>query len=907
MDLLPVEKALLSGKWVNSQITASPATNMAKTILDGNFGEPFTSPTATKLFKLTSTDIRHGISSLFDPSTSLSNDELESDLLRLNLAIACLHAFVQVNWTGPDLKVQPLDVLKLEFATEEALNQYAIAELAYGGEPAYHLARAATFLRLAQILFDVPYKRCQSAVWWRLRAHLVHQEVLDEPVPLPEHTLRLFEHWQSMFPKDSRELAGRIVLENGLLHHVFRQDKAAAERFVCAARTTGLEYELSGALGKRTKFQQTELSQLVLLAESHLPEDKIDSSDSTVSISQTEDKVVAPETLALNDDTLLEQTEFTSSSPDSSRPDRLKHLDLSNQPPLHPLDQCILLSLCLNLKNTSPVHGLTYEQMAPYIARVITHPRNWSIHTMALLLRSRLESTRTRTVERSTLQLQALVDQMPTTMETDGTANSAPLSERLRYFHSLPLPSRWEMERELAARYISLGVIRSALQIYEKLEMWEEVVRCHVSLERSDRGIAIIQELLEGNKVEAETVLSRGKAGTSDPDKHRRVLDIAREAKLWCLLGDLQPDKAVEHYNRAWEISNQTSGRAMRSLGGYYFTRNEFIEARECLRKAVKINPLLSRSWFVLGCACMRLEDWEGAKDAFTRCVSIDEDDAESWSNLASIYLRMGDEKGTRENSPQSTSHTNKMLAFRALKQGLKHGYENWRMWSNYMIIAVDVGELAEATRALGRIVQETSNKGTVVIDEDVLDRLVNAVTRAPSDPDEAVDTSTVDSRANAGEVKPVLNPNEGHGLLPRVLDLFDKFILPHLSSARVFRAYARLMTWEGNWDDALKAWMDAYRESNAGKIAKGEIEVVDSSARDTWVEGIGEIEEIVDVLTNLGPRTGSGSGSGKKWRLQARTIVKSFMNRTKEIYDDDSEWKRLENVLEELKQAESD
>ena len=215
------------------------------------------------------------------------------------------------------------------------------------------------------------------------------------------------------------------------------------------------------------------------------------------------------------------------------------------------------------------------------------------------------------------------------------------------------------------------------------------------------------------------------------------------------------------------------------------------------------------------------------------------------------------------------------------------------------MIVAVDVGELAEASRALGRVVQETSNKGSTIIDEDVLDRLVSAVTRAPSKPEDAVEAS----QGGSGDVRPVVNPNEGHGLLPRVLDLFDRFILPHVSSARVFRAYARLMTWQGKWEDALKAWMDAYRESNAGKIARGEIDVAGGTARGVWVDGVGEVEEIVDVLQNVAPRLESGAGSGKKWRLQARTIVKSYMKRTRESFEDDSEWTRLENIMEELKQ----
>ena len=60
------------------------------------------------------------------------------------------------------------------------------------------------------------------------------------------------------------------------------------------------------------------------------------------------------------------------------------------------------------------------------------------IYTMALLLRSRLESNRSRTVERSVLQLQALVDQFP--------LEESPVSERLLYFFCIDIPAKWEME-----------------------------------------------------------------------------------------------------------------------------------------------------------------------------------------------------------------------------------------------------------------------------------------------------------------------------------------------------------------------------------------------------------------------------------------------------------------------------
>ena len=442
------------------------------------------------------------------------------------------------------------------------------------------------------------------------------------------------------FSPDSREIQGRILLEQGVLHHTLHNDKQAVEHFVRAAKASGLQYELTGAPGKRTKFQQFDVTQLVLLAQSRkTPEEKSKTGEKAIEPHEAnptpevmqggalEGGPTIPETLPLNDDTLLEKTEFTSSTPSLSS--TLSHLDPNSQPPLDPLDQCILLGLCLNVKNTSPSHGLTTEQMSPYVARVISHPLNWSVHTMALLLRSRLESNRTRTVERSTLQLQALVDQMPTSDST--------IQERLEYLHGISLPSKWEMQKELATRFLSIGVVKSALEVFEKLEMWEHVVQCWQSMERQDKGIAIVKDLLEGRKAEAGIVISRGRTRGSTK------LDVVREAKLWCLLGDMEPANAVRHYTHAWEISNHTSARAVRSLGGYYFARGEYTEAKDCLKKAVGINPLLSRSWFVLGCACLKIEDWEEARRAFFRCVTIDDEDAESWNNLASVYLRMAE------------------------------------------------------------------------------------------------------------------------------------------------------------------------------------------------------------------------------------------------------------------------
>lgn len=244
----------------------------------------------------------------------------------------------------------------------------------------------------------------------------------------------------------------------------------------------------------------------------------------------------------------------------------------------------------------------------------------------------------------------------------------------------------------------------------------------------------------------------------------------------------------------------------------------------------------------------------------------------------------------------KTVSFSNKTLAFRALKQGLRYRYENWRMWSNYMVVAMDVGELSEACRAQARIVEERAAKvGAECVDEEVLTRLVDAVTRVPAvDPDQTPSAAvTADAGEDAVRTRvrdAVMNPNEGRGLLGRILDLLERTILPRVSSPRIFHAYARLLTWQTRWEDALKAYLDGYRCSTAGTFEKGDTDV------GKWREAVREVQEIVDAVRNFGPRV-----EGFSWRHQGRSIVRTFMGRSKD-FQDEPEWSRLLEIQEELR-----
>ena len=234
--------------------------------------------------------------------------------------------------------------------------------------------------------------------------------------------------------------------------------------------------------------------------------------------------------------------------------------------------------------------------------------------------------------------------------------------------------------------------------------------------------------------------------------------------------------------------------------------------------------------------------------------------------------------QGDREG--QAVPFEHRMLAWRALKQGVKHGYDNWRMWINYMIVSMDVGELTEACRALTRIVERRADKdGSSSVDEDVLDKLVDAATR-----------SVTQAEADPSEVQQQRSwsPKE---LLKRVTELLDNTILPRVATTRVYRARARLYTFHADYESAIRLYMDAYRLSTAGSMEKGETDT------DNWRVAVTEVEEMVDVLRNFGPKV-----EGYKWGLQARSIVRSFMGKTRQDFEDEPEWQRLVDLTEDLR-----
>ncbi|PVU95881.1 hypothetical protein BB561_001519 [Smittium simulii] len=453
-----------------------------------------------------------------------------------------------------------------------------------------------------------------TASWWGLRALKITQDILDNPSD------KLFEYVESGFlalkssfvdniyqnnlnenlPKSTlNKIIVSFYLEMALMYQHYHKNSKAQEYLKMSQDASGLLWHITGAMGKRTKFQERNVAQLLLVAKSS--EDSEDINLSEMNIESSINK--APAALDLNDDTLLEKIEYVKND-SQNLPESLACLNIDplNQQNLKTIDQCILLGFCLEVKNENPNHGLTTEQMIPFVLRILENPNNWSIQTAALLQRSRLETEKTRTIQRSVLQLEALVDQTENSLQDE-----AGPYERLSYFHLLALPNKWDMKKELAHRYMSIGAIKSGLDIFESLYMWDETVACYQILEKTNIAEDIVNRQLQANP--------------QDP-------------KLWCILGDLK--QSPEHWEKAWEISGQRFTRAMRSLGGYYFQHKQMDKCIEAYKKALALNTLYDGSWYNMGCAALHVEDWDLSIKAFRNVVNIDTENAEAWNNLAS-------------------------------------------------------------------------------------------------------------------------------------------------------------------------------------------------------------------------------------------------------------------------------
>jgi tetratricopeptide (TPR) repeat protein len=826
------------------------------------------------------------------------------------VAIAALHAFLQSNVTGPPLPFKSAETLlpKDTAADAKALSKTRadlIASLSTDGVAAYKLTPNIELLCLAETILISPplQKNIELSAWVRLRTNFMHQRLLSEPAPSLQTTiyddLKIVEDLIRNSGKSGeiKDLYASFLLERASINTHHGNDKQARADLNQATSERKFEFALTGLLGKRTKFQQNDTSQLVVLARSAGSE----TNDSADGLSK-------PKEVDLNDDTLLDSITFTKDTvsteikDESALPTSLTSLDPSNQPQLDPLDSVIMLSLAESIKNTNPADGLTREQTEPYATRVLEGgSSNWQIYTQALLVRSRIEGYKSRTLERGLLQLQALVDQV--IAETLGEATtdaetgakitsflprakegeSASVEERLRYVFQLCSPSRWELEAELAARWVALGGLRTALEIYERLEMWAECALCYAATEKEDKARRMIRRQLfhatDGDDETANLDEEKWEGAERDPPP-------AEAPRYYCILADIDNDLSM--YEKAWEVSGKRYARAQRSLGQRYITARNYEKAAEAYSLSLKINALYQPAWFALGCAYLELLQFKNAVESFSRCVQLEDSDAESWSNLAASLLHLKPKVRETEDGVDEARVTNhpRTDALKAFKRAATLKHNDFRIWNNVLAVAASTkppswSDVITAQRRLCEIRGATD--GEKCVDAEVLDMLVKHV-------------------VSSGEGFDPMKPGQGKF----VNELVEKHVKPLITfSPKLWTIVATLYMHTQRPGSALECHEKAWRALTSQP--KWE-----SGTEAQWSTVVEQTVDLVDAYETLGPRerteglaAGSGELVAKDWKFKSRSAVRSVMGKAKENWEDSEGWEKLKERLEELKNAE--
>ena len=888
----------------------------------------------------------------------------------LKIGYTALEAFLQSNATGPPLEFDSVETIIPNFYRRDAKTTSDLMielrqSLSVDGDAVYHLTPNIELFWLAKLcmnnttLADEGFNGRRA----RFRVNFWHQKLLLEKNEtmreLIFHDMDVLEGQLSSRLKfggaAAEEHLVEFLMERSAAYTYYSEDSKAREDLLRVAQIRRFQFALTGHLGKRTKFQDRDISQLVVLAKSRdfEPEpyssrksSRAEGMDSRRSSRSQSGSVsgYGPENIPLNDDTLLEAINFVQ-MPNSDEElsefkerEALSHtlgdLDPAHQPQLFPIDSLVLLGTASSIANTSPADGLTREETLPYAIRVLEGgSSNWQVYSQALLIRSRIEGYRSRTAERGLLQLQALVDQVvaetthkePCNEELQATHNStttflprlslnesASVAERLKYIYQISPPLRWELESELAARWVSMGGLKTALEIYERLEMHAEVILCLAGTEQEAEAISRTRRLLFES-----TPATNG----TDPRYYGEELSALppNAPRLYCILGDLENEP--KHFERAWIVSNQRYARAQRSLGRHLIRNNKPREAADALSKSLEINRLDEKTWFSLGACQLELQDWHAAVQSFTRCVQLDDAEAEAWSNLAVALLRLRindqhdkpdtyrdgpfengvqkmqivDEDSAEDSdlSPQVTRSEvpkNVREALQALKRAAQLKRDDARIWDNYLTVAATIpppdtpwSDIIIAQRRLIEI--RGKSIGERAIDENILKVLVRHVIENFEYPSEESDSDIANALSR--------------GSVPRqVLELMDDQVVPLITSSPTLWTLVSLLS---RWRRRPLASLDAQEKS--WRIVTGQPGIYDKDEA-VFDAAVNATEWLVKFYEELDyeerERTGGKVIEGD-WRFKARSAVRSVIGKARANWEDSQGMRKLQDLLETL------
>ena len=505
---------------------------------------------------------------------------------KLIIGMTLLNGFVKMNFTGPfDLPIDENSKKDIEYLTIDAekVNKHTVNSFWL------HIsAKIFGILKDSQIPLINVFVARQALIHQRMlenqsdslstRIGYNYQQAVKEldEVYKPILHKTLYDRFHGKF---NCELAVGLLLSQSYRWFSQQLNKITQEHKIFV--------ELSGQMGKRTKFQEKETAQLFVKV------DRIPNPLSEIKRQQCEKHLKETELEDISD--MLSQVSYSG--------------DIGYTP-LSTYDEAFVLLNCMNRYRKNARSELILEEVIPYCNRVLRDRIDFSTFIMTVLLKSRYESTVTHYLWRSIAQADEVVKYLEMKEEMISSA------ERLESIYMVALPNIYQLRKEVGMRMLLMGEAANAINYFTSVDMKNEIVAAYLSLRQKDKAEELAREMLQQGK---------------------------RDSELLVLMYEItnNPQYLID----CWEESNHTYVHSQRILGQYYFNQKNWKKAIEHFEIALNINPIYQRLWFALGCAYIQLNNNNEAKKAFTRGVNLDNEDGQCWANLAYIHSAQGNKR----------------------------------------------------------------------------------------------------------------------------------------------------------------------------------------------------------------------------------------------------------------------